>query len=106
MKEKPDSSKWSEMFNLDDLLTFLVEDFEIKTPGLLKHSVKDHRALARSRAEVNLKIHGLFRSDCCLHMQRGSLFDSTPPVSTDGSHWGPMDTLLDGSRFPRTFSSV
>ena len=98
-KDCPDQAKYSEIFNLDDLTTRLIEEFEDKPYWRLKAATKDDRALARQRAVVTLKLHGLFRSGDCLQMQRGSLFDDIPS-SRLGSFWGPTSKMDDGSTCP------
>ena len=74
-RSQPDLAKYSETFDLDDVLTWLVEDLEecSHQEMLKKASAKDFRARARRRAVVTLKLHGLYRSNCCLQMQRGAL---------------------------------
>ena len=98
-KDHPDQAKYSEIFNLDDLTTRLIEEFEDKPYGRLQAASKEDRAIARQRAVVTLKLHGLFRSGDCLQMQRGSLFDDLPS-SRLGSFWGPTSILDDGSSCP------
>jgi len=98
-KDCPDQAKYSEIFNLDDLTTRMIEEFEDKPYCRLKAATKDDRALARQRAVVTLKLHGLFRSGDCLQMQRGSLFDDIPS-SRLGSFWGPTSKMDDGSTCP------
>jgi hypothetical protein len=96
-----DSIQYDSIFNLDDLLAFLVEDFEDNPPSSFASHVKDHRACARKRAIMNLKLHGMFRSDCCLHMERGHLFSKEPGTKgLSGSHWGPMSKLDNGVEVP------
>ena len=100
MSERPDScldAKYSEIFNLDDLTTRLIEEFEDKPYWRLKAATKDDRALARQRAVVTLKLHGLFRSGDCLQMQRGSLFDDIPSRRL-GSSWGPTSKMMTMAR--------
>ena len=87
---------------MDDVLNFLVEDFEEKShDSLMKdHHLRAARAHARRRAVVTLKLHGLFRSSCCAQMERGSLFSDPTEQSDTSSHWGPMSSLTGGMRCP------
>ena len=89
-KESPDTARYSDTFNLDDLSAWLIEDLEESPYSSLLHSVKEHRATARRRAIITLKLHGLFRSSDCLQMQRGSLFDDLPSASLGSHYMGPM----------------
>jgi len=58
------------------------------------------RGLLRKAAVVALKVDGLFRSDCCLNMQRGTLFEEEQGSS--GSRWGPLSPLSSGGkRYPQ-----
>ena len=102
-RTNPDKAKHETTFDLDDLLTHLLEDDEAKSHVATRNNFacKDERARARGRAIVTLKLHSLFRSDCCRWMQRGVLFDD-PTVQTDksSSYWGPMSTLDDGTSCP------
>ena len=98
-KESPDTARYSDMFNLDDLSAWLIEDLEESPYSSLLHSVKEHRATARRRAIITLKLHGLFRSRDCLQMQRGSLFDDLPSARL-GSYWGPMVEKAGEPSFP------
>ena len=98
-KESPDTARYSDTFNLDDLSAWLIEDLEESPYSSLRHSVKDHRATARRRAIITLKLHGLFRSSDCLQMQRGSLFDDLPSARL-GSYWGPMVEKAGEPSFP------
>ena len=102
-RSQPDLAKYSETFDLDDVLTWLVEDLEecSHQEMLRKASAKDFRARARRRAVVTLKLHGLYRSNCCLQMQRGALFNGRARVTpSSGSRWGPLRQLEDDSSFP------
>ena len=102
-RNQPDQAKYSDTFDLDDVLSWLVEDFQ-ECPHhvmLANAHIKDFRARARRRAVVTLKLHGLYRSNCCLQMQRGSLFISPlPSTPSSGSRWGPLHQVVDGSEFP------
>ena len=98
-RENPATAKYADMFNLDDLTSHLVKEYE-ETPhsSLNTHSFTN-RGVMRRRAIVNLKLHLLFRSDDCLQMSRGSLFDVKQDSSL-GSHWGPMTTTDGGQQCP------
>jgi hypothetical protein len=84
-RESPSTAKYADTFNLDDLTSNLVKEYE-ETPhsSLDKHSHKS-RGVMRRRAIINLKLHLLFRSDDCLQMTRGTLFDTEQDPSL-GSH--------------------
>jgi hypothetical protein len=96
-REKPSTVKYADTFNLDDLTSYLVKEYE-KNPhsSFDKHNHKSCGVMKR-RAITNLKLHLLFRSDDCLQMSRGSLFDKIQ-VPSLGSHWGPMAKTDDGQR--------
>jgi hypothetical protein len=83
-KESPDTARYSDTFNLDNLSAWLIEDLEESPYSALRHSVTDDRATARRRAIITLKLHGLFRSSDCLQMQRGSFSTTCPPPA-----WAP-----------------
>jgi hypothetical protein len=98
-RESPSTAKYADTFNLDDLTSNLVKEYE-ETPhsSLDKHSHKS-RGVMRRRAIINLKLHLLFRSDDCLQITRGTLFDTEQDPSL-GSHWGPMSKSDDGQQCP------
>ena len=98
-RENPDTAKYAGTFNLDDLTSFLLKEYEEKPHSSLDIHSHKSRGVMRRRAITNLKLHLLFRSDDCLQMTRGSLFD-VEQVPALGSHWGPMAKTEDGQQCP------
>jgi hypothetical protein len=72
-REKPATAKYADTFDLDDLTSHLVKEYE-ETPrkSLNIHSYTSC-AVMRRRAIINLKLHLLFRTDDCLQMTRGKI---------------------------------
>ena len=99
-RENPTTAKYADMFDLDDLTSHLVKEYEEAPHSSLTTHNASNRGVMRRRAIVNLKLHLLFRSDDCLQMTRGSLFEVKQDSSL-GSHWGPL-TSTDGGPTIRT----
>jgi hypothetical protein len=103
LTKQPDQAKYSGTWDLDDVLSWLVEDYDKLPHDVMRKNFfcKDARTLARRRAVMALKLHGLFRSDCCRWMQRGVLYDDADKQHDhSSSYWGPMTALDDGSTCP------
>ena len=75
-RQQPDQARYTNTFDLDDVLTWLIEDYELTGHRFLRRNFasKDRRQHARKRAVVTLKLHGLFRSHDLLMARRGLLF--------------------------------
>ena len=62
-RENPDTAKYAGTFNLDDLTSFLLKEYEEKPHSSLDIHSHKSRGVMRRRAITNLKLHLLFRSD-------------------------------------------
>ena len=98
-RANPTTAKYADMFDLDDLTSHLVKEYEEAPHSSLTTHNASNRGVMRRRAIVNLKLHLLFRSDDCLQMTRGSLFEVKQDSSL-GSHWGPLTTTDGGQQCP------
>jgi len=102
-RQQPDQARYTNTFDLDDVLTWLIEDYALTGHRFLRRNFasKDRRQHARKRAVVTLKLHGLFRSHDLLMARRGLLFsDISNQADTSCSRWGPMTELDDGTPCP------